>query len=277
MAEPGGGRPSPSVNFEIAVIPGRGIQPVFGERLAVPNNNTDDVWSGVASKRPLPLAPKPMFVKSDGADTFGVGGAQLVIVTFIDEFGDWRNSDLLPMAAATPVSVTYKPDDGILGDNSVMPASPTPPGVGSVAASIFRVQDAFVVTALGATEAAPLVNNLGNIDVVDGGSVIFERIPIGAGRSRSAAFHVPRSKTARLTSAPIGTAKGRGRTFIATTFGLGTAWQVLPIASMNGETVLFESDPAVTPIASRADVVGIVRAEAVIDVTFLMQFRILPF
>jgi hypothetical protein len=276
MGEPGGGNATPSLNVEVDVIRGRGIQTVFGRRPNAANGVLADVWPGTASTRPLPTAPKPMFVVSTGADQFGVSGAQLVIVNFIDEDGDWRNSDLLPMAAATPVPVTYKPDDGILGDSSRPPRGPTPPSGESIVANVFRVQDAFSVVALGATQAAPRVNNLGVISVIDGAAVQFDVIPIGAGRSRSAAFHVPRNKTARLTSAPIGTAKGRGESFIGTTFGLGTAWQIVPIASIESATVLFESDPAATPISPRSDLAGLILPANVIDVTFLMQFRLVP-
>jgi len=275
---PSGGLLSPPQidTLRTSLARNEGSHPAFGERLAIPNNTTADVWAGVATKRPLPLAPKPMFVVSSSAgDTFGVSGAQLVLVTFIDELGDWRNSDLLVMNGLSNVAVTYKPTDGILGRANRPPTPPTPPSGSSVPASVFRVQDASVVTSLGATEDAPSTNNLGNVDVRDGGGKVFDRIPIGAGRSRSASFHCPRGHAAKLTYAPFGSALGRGTAFIGTNFGLGTAWSILPVSSVENTTALFDSDAAVTRIVERTDVQGIVKVGSNnIDVQFMMQFRL---
>jgi hypothetical protein len=214
-------------------------------------------------------------VSSSAADTFGVNGAQLVVVTFIDELGDWRNSDLLVMNGLTNVPVTYKPTDGILGRANRPPTPPTPPGGSSVIASVFRVQDASVVTSIGATEDTPKSNNLGDISVVDGGGKVFERIPIGAGRSRSAAFHCPRGHAAYLTYAPFGSALGRGTAFISTNFGLGTAWSILPVTAVENTTALFDADSATTRIVERTDVQGSVKVGTNnIDVQFILQFRL---
>lgn len=267
-----------TLNWNIDVLPGHGIHPAFGVR-SVPNNSQADVWAGVATTRPLPLAPKPMFIVSNSAaDTFGnVAGAQLSIVSFIDENGDWRNSDLLVMNGINNVPITYKPSDGVLGMTDKPPAPPSPPGAGSQIANIFRVQDATVVVAAGATEALPKVNNIGDIRVVDGAARVFEVIPIGAGRSRSAAFHCPRGFTARLTYAPVATANGRGTAYIAANFGLGTAWNLLPVAAVDGTTALFAPDPATTPVAERADVQAVIITDQnAIVVSFDMQFRLIP-
>jgi len=267
-----------TLDLDIDVIPGQGTHSAFGVRLGIPVNATVDVWAGIAATRPLPLAPKAMFVVSSSAsDTFGVSGAQLVLVSFIDENGDWRNSDLLPMNGLTNVPITYKPTDGVLGNESEPPAGPTVPSGSSVVANIFRVQDVNVVLALGATEALPKVNNIGDIRVVGPAAVVFERIPPGAGRSRSAAFHCPRGYTARLTYAPLGVVRGQGAAYIAANFGLGTAWNVLPVAAVDGATALFDPDAATTPVSPRADVQGVmVAASNSIDASFILQFRLVP-
>lgn len=255
-----------------------GSHPAFGERFAVSVNTTVDAWGGVAATRPLPLAPKPMFVRSSSAaDTFGGAGTQLLLVSFIDEFGDWRNSDLLVMDGPTNVPITYKPDDGILGNASRMPRTPSPPSGESQVASIFRVQDAVVALPGAATEVAPRVNNVGIIRVVDGPGTVFEVIPAGIGRSRSACFHCPRNHKAKLKEAIFAAARGAGRGYIATTFGLGTTWDVIPLAAVSSSTAEFRGDPATTPISPRADVQGVVTTITNdVDMTFSMLIRLQP-
>lgn len=266
----------PDLRFDLEY--GWGRQPVFGERRAIPNNSTVDIWGGDADTRPLPLAAKPMWIVSDSADdAFGGAGANLAYVSFIDEFGDWRNSDLLVMAGLTKVPITYKPSDGINGNAANPAKEPTPPDGSSVIADVFRVQDALIVVAGPATEALPKVTNIGVVDVVDALDVVFERIPATAGRSRSAAFHCPRNHMARLVDAPVATFGGQLEGFIAATFGLGTAWQKVPIIAVDSSAALFKVDPALTPISPRADIQGVVRTQSnQVTVTFLMQFRISP-
>jgi hypothetical protein len=266
------------LNLDTQVRPGHGFQAVFGQRTAIPVDAEVDLWRGSVDRRPLPLTEQTMeVVSTDAADSFFLGtGAMLMFVGFIDEFGDWRQSDLIPLNGTTPAAITYKPSDGILGDASRQPATPSPPGPGSIPANIFRVQDAVVVIAAGATEAVPFASNLGNISVQGtGGGTVFELIPAGAGRSRSAAFHCPRNCTARLVYSPAATERGRAELFIGANFGLGTAWQELPIAAINDDTVLFDGDPAVTPIAERADIQARAKVGTNnIDIFWLLQFRL---
>lgn len=257
------------------LTPGWSYQPVFGRRLNVPNGATHDIWPGVATTRPLPLAAKPMFVRSSSAsDAFGVSGAQLCVVTFLDQNYDWRVSDLVVMQGTTDVPITYDPNRALA---TVELGTPAPPGPNSVTANVLRVQDVFVVSSLGATEAVPRVNNVGAISVVDGSGTVFDLIPIGAGRSRSAAFTCPRGFRGRLTYIPFGTARGQGTAFIGTTFGEGTAWQLLPLAAVDSATSLFENDAITTPIQPTADVQARIQtASNNIDVTCIMQFRLEP-
>ena len=266
------------LDLAIDVMPGMGVHSAFGHRTGLGVGVEADLWRGAALRRPLPLAAKAMeVVSTSGGDSFLVGaGAQLALVEFIDENGDWRQSDLLPMLGLTPVAVTYKPTDGVLGDTTRPPLTPTPPGAGSVVASIFRVQTALIVVADAPTEADPYRSNVGTVSVQGAGAgVVFEVIPAGKGRSRSGAFHIPRGMTGRLTTAAAATERGSAEISIAVNFGLGTAWQDLPVASLNDDTVLYRGDPPATPIASRADLQARVKSGSNnVDVFWLLQFRL---
>lgn len=252
------------------VLPGWGFQPAFGQRFNVPNNTTADIWAGTSLIRPLPLAPKGMsLVSSSAAD----GATKLAAITFIDEAGDWRASDLRPLNGITPVPITYKPDDRLVTQG----ATPSPPDGTSVAASIFRIQEIVILVAAGSTEAVPRVVNTGTVRAVDTatGLITYDAIAPGLNRSSSSAFHCPSGFEARLTRVHTGIVRGQGRVNIATTFGLGTAWQVLPLVPINDGALVFLNDAATTPISERADIQAVVIAGANnIDVSCLLQVRL---
>ena len=265
------------INLHTSVLAGRGTHAAFGHRTGLDLDDLADIWMGVAARRPLPLVAQAMeVVSSSAADAYPTSGALLIVVSFIDENGDWRSSDLLPMAGLTPVAITYKADDGIFGDASRQPKTPSPPGAGSAVANVFRVIDSIVVIAAGATELLPYASNIGTISVqAAGAGTVFEVIPATRGRSRSSSFHVPRGCAGRLTYASAATERGRAELSLAVNFGLGTAWQEVPITSVNDSTAPFLADPATTPLAPRSDIIGRVKAGTNnIDVAWLLQFRI---
>lgn len=261
-----------------ATVPqGWSVQPVFGQRFAIPTGTTADIWTGTALVRPLPLVPTPMSIVSNSANDSLVTalGAQFAQVTFIDELGDWRTSDLLPLNGLTPVPITYKPGQRLVTAG----AQPTFPDGTSTEAQIFRVQDVAVLVAPGATVAAPKVFNQGVLRVVDTatGLIAFDHMPIGYSRSSSAAFHCPRNFGGRLTRVHVGTARGSGRVSINATFGLGTSFQQLPLVPVNDAAVVFLNDAPTTPISQRADIqASIVTGTNNIDVSCVLQVRLIP-
>lgn len=254
-----------------------GFQTAFGQRFGVANGTTADIWAGTTLVRPLPLVPTLMSIVSTSAsDTAAsVLGARFVQITWIDAAGDWRTSDLLPLNGLTPVPITYKPGDRLVTQGVI----PSPPDGTSIAAPIFRIQDVAVILASGSTVAAPRVYNVGTLRIRDTatGTIIFENVPIGYGRASSACFHCPRKYEARLTRVHVGTARGSGRVDINVTFGLGTAWQRVPLVPLNDSAVVFLNDSAATPIEARADLqANITAGSNNIDVSCVLQFRIKP-
>jgi hypothetical protein len=229
---------------------------VIGRRSGVPDATTADVWSGTALTRPLPLASKAMSIVSTVAgDALGVGGAQRVVVTFIDENGDWRVSDRLAVNGLTPVPITYKLTTPLVTTGI---AAPTNPDGTSIAASIFRVMNKTVVDAPGATEAVPRVSNIGSIRTVDTdtGLVEYDVIPPTLGRSHSCFVHAPRGFELKLHKAntfvnrPGGAA--RAAFDVVTNAGPGTPFQRLALSSAVDSMMIFTNDPAVTAIPPRA-------------------------
>lgn len=263
---------TPVLDANADVLRGWGFQVAFGQRFNVPNNSLADIWTGTATTRPLPLAGKPMSIVSTSASD---NATRLVGITFVDDAGDWRTSDLLPLNGLTPVPITYKPGQELVTEG----ATPTLPDGTSTPATIYRVQDVAVFVAGGATEAAPRVSNIGVLTIVDTATatVVYDHIPIGFGRSQTAAFHVPRGYSARLTRVQVGTARGSGRVDIASTFGLGTAFQRLPLTPLNDAAVIFINDASTTPIEPRSDLQALIVAGSnSIDVSCILQLRLKP-
>ena len=265
---------NPLFDLDVSVPLGWSRQPSFGRRADIATGTTADIWPGAALVRPLPLAPVTMTVVStSAADNVGTAlGAQIAACSFIDDAGDWRVSDLLLLNGVTPVTVTYKPDQKLASAG----AEPSFADATSIAAPIFRLLDAQVLVAAGATAIAPLVTNQGTLNFASGG-VIYEVIPIGTGRSRSCCFHCPRGFTGALTRVHTGSARGAAEIFLAATFGLGTSFQRVPLAALNSTTIVFYNDASTTPIAERADVqLAATAGTNNVDVFGILQIRLMP-
>lgn len=256
---------------------GWNFQTAFGRRLMIPTNTTADVWPGAAATRPLPTGPTTMAITSSSAsDQYGASGAQFVGVSFIDDQGDWRMSDLIPVLGTSLSTITYQPNATLNTDGGTF----TVPGGDSIAAPIYRIQDMAVVVALGATEAAPRVNNIGSISAVDQatGTVQYDVIAAGRGRSASCAFHCPRNYRGHITYVPVGSSEGRGEFAAAITVGPGTAWQLVPLTTVNSSAALFQGDPVCTPIFPQADVQVIVSVGSNnINALSILQVRLEPY
>ena len=256
---------------------GWNFQAAFGRRSQIPNNSAAVIWGGTAAIRPLPLVPTQMAVRSNNAaDAFGnPTGAQLVGVSFIDELGDWRMSDFVLMNGLTPVTITHNPNNLLNTQGGQF----TFPGGSSVPAQIFRVLDVWVLTANGITVTTPFATNLGTISVVDDATKLieFDAIRPNRGRAHTCAFHIPRNFRGRLTRAPVGSSSGTGTFFILASFGLETAFQSLPLCTVNASSSLFVNDPFTTPILPRSDLVMYIEVGANnTDAAAQMQVRLEP-
>lgn len=278
MARPAGGLGGP-FNPQVQIPPNWVGHAFVGQRLNVPVSSVADIWGGPTLTRPLPLAAKGMSIKSSSAsDAFPASGATLVLVTWMDDAGDWRWSDILPTTGTTPVPITYKASYPLFTDNSA-PFFPSLPDGSSIAASVFRIQSIGILAAAGATEALPKATNIGDIDVVDTATatVIYDRIPAGRGVGQSAAFSIPRGFEGLLTKWSAGTERGSGRISFAASLAGSGAWQFVTFSSIDSATAVFESDPPTTPIPARTDFLATVRTSSNnIDVSSVVQLRLRP-
>ncbi len=281
MARHSGGAPLPARDLQFETIDGWATAFPLGERLNIPTATTADIWSGTAPIRPLPIAALGMSVVSTSAsDNAGTAlGAQTALVTFIDELGDWRVSDLLLLDGLTPVGITHKPAVPLVTAGGLL-QPPTPPDGESVVSQVFRVQGLFVATVAGATEAVPRIYNLGTLKVVDTstGLVEYDAAIAGMNRTLSAAFHTPRSWTSRSKLINSGTARGRAIICFAVNQGVGLAWTNNPLSAIDGQTVIFTSDAATISGVPRSDLQLVATTEQTnnVDVFAGLQIRLVP-
>lgn len=249
-----------------------------GHRAAIPNNSSADIWHGAAATRPLPLAPMAMSVISTSAadDVGTLLGATHAGVSFIDDFGDWRASDRIPLAGLTSRPITYTPSNPLWTRGGRY----TTQSGASVPASIYRVQAAEVIAAAGSTEAQPRLGaSQGTITVRDTATltVVYEHlIPLDSS-SHGACFHVPRFHRGYLTRLWGGVANGTATLQIARNAGPGTAWKSRPLIEVNNSTSMILTDAATAPLPARTDMQGVINVGSNnVNTTLVMQFRLEP-